>query len=423
MFILPTVSSIVGTASMCCLLALFLYRYIKGILKDDVLTCSDAPNTGNAGIFSSHPVLSIIIIYIISRCLIILTVLFAAKAAGDPFHADPGNILTTWSKWDAPHYLGLIRDWYVNEGDAKYHIVFFPLYPLICRILLPIFGNNVSTCAYAVSNLSAVAAGILMYMIYKDEYNSVTALWSVAFFFFNPLSFFLSIPYTESLFMLLTLGSIQAARKGRFCISCCLGTLCAATRLMGIIIAAAVFYEMLRYDRKNHTLTFSKSVIRFSQCLSMLTGVLAYLLLNYHVTGSPFTFWAYQRDHWYNTSGTLWNTFSYIVSYSLNTSDVYTRIGIWISAVAAIYGALGIMFISIKKANPRDGAYSWLYMYMTIIPTWLISGARYVSALYCLYPMTAASSGKWYTKAAILILSTAALSYMSCLFVFHSAVY
>ena len=35
--------------------------------------------------------------------------------------------------WDADHYLGIIENWYVAEGDPRLHIVFLPLYPALAR--------------------------------------------------------------------------------------------------------------------------------------------------------------------------------------------------------------------------------------------------------------------------------------------------
>ena len=40
-------------------------------------------------------------------------------------------IMNMFNHWDAPHYVAIAKNWYVNTGDAANFIVFFPLYPIL----------------------------------------------------------------------------------------------------------------------------------------------------------------------------------------------------------------------------------------------------------------------------------------------------
>ena len=140
--------------------------------------------------------------FVLSRLFIlIVTSLYAAITENTGYYS---HMYDYWAKWDAPHYLGLIKNWYVNEGDPRFHIVFFPMYPFVCKLLLPLFGGNADLSAMIVSNVCGYGAGAILYMLAALDHGRKGAGRAVKFFFLNPLSFFLSIPYTESLFLFLT---------------------------------------------------------------------------------------------------------------------------------------------------------------------------------------------------------------------------
>lgn len=421
---LPAVSAVLGTALMALLLALLLARYFAStLLPRSKVALALHRNPGAKGCIGSwaRAFACTGIWFAVSRLFILaVTALYAVSTRRAEAYFS--NLYGYWTKWDAPHYIGLIRNWYVNEGDARYHIVFFPMYPLVCRVLLPLFGGNADISAMAVSNLSAIAAGAVLYQLTALDYGERTAARAAKLFFANPLSFFLSLPYTEALFLLLTLGTVYLARRKRVLWALLLGAMCAACRLMGVTVAIPIFYSMLCDDRDAGILTPKRFALRFASCLTLLLGVEAYLLLNYQITGNPFQFWIYQRDHWYNTTGTLWNTFSYIVHYALY-DDVPMQLATWVPTVLLIYGAIIVLFAHCRRANVGDAAYGWAYMYMTIVPTWLISGPRYVSGLYSLYPMLADTARKKWADIALTAAFAATLGYMACMFVFTSGVY
>ncbi|MCW4031638.1 MAG: hypothetical protein NWE80_04665, partial [Candidatus Bathyarchaeota archaeon] len=57
-----------------------------------------------------------------------------ALTNGDP--TEPLQlIMNQFSKWDSPHYMYIAQNGYVNEGDPANFIVFFPLYPLLVRLI------------------------------------------------------------------------------------------------------------------------------------------------------------------------------------------------------------------------------------------------------------------------------------------------
>lgn len=120
-----------------------------------------------------------------------------------------------WNRWDAPHYLDIARDGYQTEGDPRYFIVFYPLYPWLVRGAGWAFGD-MFWAAMAVSNSCFFAACVLLYRLFRMDMDADSAGWGVVYLCFSPLAFFMSIPYTESLYLLLTVAFFYAAKKEKW---------------------------------------------------------------------------------------------------------------------------------------------------------------------------------------------------------------
>ena len=423
--LLPRVSAIAGTALMAALLAVLLARYFAEALFPEGRVCAalsrwkPAP-VDNKATWSQAFLWAAVWFFGTRLFLFAATGVFALVTDRAEFFF--ANYLGYWDKWDAPHYIGLVRNWYVNEGDPRFHIVFFPVYPLVSRVLMPLFGGNAEASALFVSNACGLALGAMLYRLTELESGSEGARRAVRYLYCSPLSFFLSIAYTESTFMLLTVGAVYLARRRRFAWALVVGAVCSAARLMGVVVAIPIFWEMLAHDREKGPVRVGRVATRAASCCAVLAGAAAYLLLNYVVTGNPFQFWIYQRDHWYNTSGTLWNTFSYVTRYAISF-DRPMRLFTWIPTLGCLFGVLTLIAWRARRARVGDAAYAWAYMYMTIVPTWLISGPRYVFGLYALYPMLAGAMKRRWMDIALTMAFLVGLAVMSCAFIFTAGVY
>ena len=61
----------------------------------------------------------------------------------------------------------------------------------------------------------------------------------------------------------------------------------------------------------------------------------------------------------------------------------------WIPQSLTLFGAIALMAATARRQHPGDAAYALVYFYMSVSPTWLLSGTRYVAAMYALYPTLA----------------------------------
>jgi hypothetical protein len=143
-----------------------------------------------------------------------------------------GNVISAVAvRWDSIHYLGIATHGYARVGDT----VFFPLYPLLIRALATVTGSTALAGA-AISTGAFAVALVLLHRLTELELGPRAADAAVLVLSFAPLSFFFSAVYTESLFLALSVGSVYAARRGRWPAAALLGALAAVTRVTGIAL-------------------------------------------------------------------------------------------------------------------------------------------------------------------------------------------
>jgi Gpi18-like mannosyltransferase len=150
------------------------------------------------------------------------------------------NPETVWHKWDSLWYERIARHGYGHELDTpqgQAAAAFFPLYPLTVGALLAVMpGASFFWVASVFSNL--LALGALLWMARSLMSSDEQTQRVIALTLTSAGSFYLSIPYTESLFLLLVVGTLVATRRGRFEIAGLLAGLAATTRVHGFPLIA-----------------------------------------------------------------------------------------------------------------------------------------------------------------------------------------
>ena len=149
------------------------------------------------------------------------------------------NPVSVWHKWDAIWYEQIAEHGYAYEvgtprGDAA--AGFFPLYPMTVRLVRALTPSlHFFWIGSLLSNLFALAALFLLAreLVSDEELGRVLAVVLM-----SAGSFYLSIPYSESLFLLLVVGTMVAARKGRYELAGLLAGAAATTRAHGLALLA-----------------------------------------------------------------------------------------------------------------------------------------------------------------------------------------
>jgi len=96
--------------------------------------------------------LKLVCFYILWRILSIAIIFFLKSVFIEGYTFSFSGIFSELTRWDGSHYIGLIQNGYVNIGDARFHIVFYPLFPWVSRIFYYVVGNA-RAAAFITSNL------------------------------------------------------------------------------------------------------------------------------------------------------------------------------------------------------------------------------------------------------------------------------
>lgn len=186
--------------------------------------------------------------------------------------------LSTWQRWDALWYQKIALEGYGPENTTTN---FYPLYPLLSRLVLYLVGGHIVWAELIVSSTCFVLAMRLLYEIAARKTTSLgtdsalaatssgsqrergagptrrrahfTAISAptltvllVALF---PTGFFLLAPFTESLFLTLTLATFWLAGRQRWWLAGASGFLSALARANGAALVFPLVWEYLRRQR------------------------------------------------------------------------------------------------------------------------------------------------------------------------------
>ena len=290
-----------------------------------------------------------------------------------------------WTHWDTRHYTGIALEGYTSVGDERLRLVFFPLYPLLMRLIAPLAGGSVFFGGVLISLACSAAASALTYDLAYMHFGRETAMRSTAYFLLSPLSVFLCCVYTEALFICLTLLGVCLLRRGHRWAAAACGMLSAFTRMPGVIIAGLLIIDFCgRIPKKQAD---ARALLACAaQVAIVFAGLAVYWAVNYAVTGDAFMYLTYQKENWYQQAGSFWqstaNTMHYFAT-GMGESDWLWTWGFQLLCMLGMYLLLAFGCDSI----PFDlAAYSFVYVAVVLSPTWLLSGPRYLYAL-CALPL------------------------------------
>lgn len=308
-----------------------------------------------------------------------------------------GALRDVFTKGDALHYMHIAKYGYVTEGLARNWIAFYPMFPMIVRLVREVVRSYYLSSIIVNFTCTYISAIFLYKLILGETGNKKYAFRAVLLMVTVPQSLFYVAPYGEAMFFAFTLICVYNIRKGKFFTAAVFGFLSAITRNVGIVIAAVFVVEYLNQNlstiKKEGSWIphISKSV---AMCLLILLGQVAYLALNYVVTGSPSTYSIYQKEYWGQGVGNFVSTIGYLISYIPNPHEMEWILNLPSIATFAFY--LFVMYKKGDKIRPSYGLYALCYFFIIFAPTRLLSGMRYSMVAFPLYFMLCDLEDKWF---------------------------
>ena len=325
------------------------------------------------------------VVFLISRIAISLLGLTVGSLTQGALPHEPPNVSPATSgihnMWDGLDRLD--ARWFTflaAEGyDAAPHsAAFFPLYPIAIRVVAWLPGVDTVSAATIISNLAYLGALIVLYRLTERERSDELARRTVVVLACFPTAFFFLAPYSESLFLLLTLLAFVAVRRDRWPAGAVAGAAAALTRLIGLVLIPAFLVEAwTRGDPATRTR-------RFAWACLIAVGPALYIGWWWLHAGDPMAPFSAQSA-WNRTLAfplsTLGRGLAQAVG-GLNQSDG----GYWISDFALTAVAIGGLVAVRRTAAPSYLVYAGLSLLIPLAYPYLgrdlVSMSRFVLLIF-----------------------------------------
>lgn len=323
------------------------------------------------------------------------------------------NLITAWERFDALWFLRIATAGY-TPGDGS--AAFFPLYPMLIRVLSPVLGGHPLAAGLLISNAAFLGALVVLYFLTSSEFDEQVARRTVLYLTIFPSSYFFLAPYSESLFLLLVVSSLWAARRGKWWLAGVAGALAAATRNIGVLLVLPLAVEGIRQFRERG----GRLAPRLLWSGAVVMGTLTYLGF-WQGFGGDALAPLHQQATWQREAAFPLTT---LVS---GTREAFRWIGTypggyhlfdWVLVVPALAAAVWVTV----RARPTFAVYTWASLIaplsLVFPPRPFMSIARFILAAFPLFWAAAVWAGRRAgVHEAVVAVSAAGLGVMTVLFV------
>jgi Gpi18-like mannosyltransferase len=205
------------------------------------------------------------------------------------WYGNPQSVLDLFFRWDSGWYLAIVQNGYFYIPGVQSSVAFFPLYPLLVKVFSFSIADPRIT-GIVISNVALFLAMIFLFKLITLDYEDENiASNSVLFALIFPTSFFLSIFYSESLFLFLSLACFYYARKQRWLLSSTAGYFAALTRSLGVFLFIPILVEYLTPTSPSNA-KLARIRKDFLWLLLIPAGLLTYMFYLYIQFKEPLAF-------------------------------------------------------------------------------------------------------------------------------------
>lgn len=347
-----------------------------------------------------------LIIFGVSRLMVIIAAYLAVAFFGHTMTADAYHLRGTenvlldvfGSRWDTGFYVSIVEEGYRFRDVQFPSVAFFPLLPLFMRLLLPLYGDAV-VAGLLVTNAALLMASLLFYRLVALQHTEVMASRALWYLLIFPTAFFGSAIYTESLFLLMSVGALYTARRGRWSLAAVLAFGAGLTRPVGLIVAPMLALEWLRRRRagaggyrqepeqeRPHLATALAAVV------AAPAGLGAYMAYLWRAFGDPLAFarasaaWERQPQAPGDTIAGLLHTPPGGWLHALRAGTL--PLNDWLDLAFVLFFLLAA-FILLYRRQWVEGIFVWLGVMLPLSTGLLMSQRRYVWVLFPVYILLA----------------------------------
>lgn len=356
----------------------------------------------------------VLLMFAVSRLMLVALIVFSRRIIAPGPHVEVsrqgqhgGTLLDILTQWDGFWYRLIAQKGYAPPM-TELAAAWFPLYPMLVRAAHFVV-RDYQVATVLVSNGCLIAAALLLMRLLRLDYDELVSRRAITFLMFNPVSFFLSSAYTESTFLLLSIGALLAARQGKWLIAALSGMCLSATRAPGLLIGAPLLAEyFVEWQKRGGNVRAFFRPHLFLLALAPV-GLVAYMLYLYVLRGDFFLPMHAQASGWGKTLTLPWVSFFWPRTFPSSHVPLYQTIG----GAAIILTGAGF-FLRLRATYLVYAVTSILFCL-----SWgtLEALPRYVSMVFPIYIVLALLSSRWkWLYEPLLAISIALLALCTVLF-------
>jgi hypothetical protein len=364
-----------------------------------------------------HTVRDVLITFVVTRVPIILVAELASIVIGQRpgIHvAESSNrLLAVWGRWDAVHYLDIARHGYYGTDMA-----FFPLYPLLIRIVGTFIGNGL-IAGLLVSNATLFFGLLFFYKLVEHQYNRAVAHRAIFYISIFPTAVFFSAVYTESLFFALTVASFYYIREHRWLTAGLLGALAAMTRVEGVLLVLPYAIEVFSPGGAHpwhHSFASRPRALRIvAGALLIPLGLCAYMAWLWILRGDPLYF-SHVQSHWNRHLAFPWVSVMHSFNEIAKAHGAALTVANQTIELLFTGMMLAVLFAGFRRLRPSFSSYMGLSILVPKSTSSLMSMPRFALVLFPMFVILALWGGRPWVNNAIVAFSLPLLGLFTVLF-------
>lgn len=275
---------------------------------------------------------------------------------------EPASTEWLFKTWDSSHYLYLSEEGYAEAGAST---AFHPLWPALIGLATPIFGSSLWAALF-LSNLFSTIGLVILHRLTSrlttDGIADTTLLLALAY----PGALYYCLPYTESLFLLITVSVFSLIGSNRTGAAAWLSILAAPARAVGVFLVIPLGWRFADDWR-----TGRRPWWHCAAALAPLVGMALTLGMMWAQTGDLFT--SFDAQARYASQGSIAKVFAPLV-FLRSFVDVWGVHGVLHSGIDRVFFVVMMVGIAlVAKWEGRVGPWTLYSSAMILVPAMTMS--------------------------------------------------